>query len=152
MCLSWKTKNNLKTLVENLYFTFYIIKLKFMKKRILLLIVLFIFLISFLTLFLIFNYLDPYRDTFISVFVLTVSFLLFSTSFATLILYIFKKISYRWEVFLWHIFSSLRQALLFSFFLIWWIIFYNLWVFSISTIWLLLVIIIFIELLFQNLH
>lgn len=121
-----------------------------MTKKILLLIVLFIFLLSIITLYLIFNYLDPYRNELVSLVTLTTSFVLFITSFLTLLLYILKKVYYRWEVFLSHIFSSLRQWFLFSVFLVWIVVFKIIWVFSVSTILLLFIITIFIELMFEN--
>lgn len=121
-----------------------------MTKKILLLIVLFIFILSFITLYLIFNYLDPYRNELVSLITLTTSFILLITSFTTLLLYIFKKVYYRWEVFLSHIFSSLRQWFLLSLFLIWIIAFKIIWVFAISTIILLFIIAVFIELMFEN--
>ncbi|MDD5769569.1 MAG: hypothetical protein PHE25_01270 [Candidatus Gracilibacteria bacterium] len=101
--------------------------------------------------FLIFTYLDPYRNELISLITLTTTFILLVTSFSTLILYIFKKVYYRGEVFLSHIFSSLRQGVLLSLFLIGIIIFKIIGVFGISTISLLLIITLFIELMFENL-
>lgn len=121
-----------------------------MTKKILLLIIFFIFLLSMLTLYLILNYLDPYRNELVSLITLTTSFVLLVTSFCTLCLYIFKKVYYKWEVFLSHVFSSLRQWFLFSVFLVWIIVFKIIWVFSISTVLLLFIITIFIELMFEN--
>lgn len=121
-----------------------------MTKKILLLIILFIFILSIITLYLIFNYLDPYRNELVSLITLITSFILFISSFITLLLYILKKVYYRGEVFLSHIFSSLRQWFLFSLFLIWLVIFKIVWVLSFSTILLLFVIILFIELMFEN--
>jgi hypothetical protein len=121
-----------------------------MTKKILLLIILFIFLLSVITLYLILNYLDPYRNELVSLITITTSFILVVTSFCTLFLYLFKKVYYRWEVFLSHIFSSLRQWFLFSIFLVWIIIFKIIWVFSISTVLLLFIMTVFIELMFEN--
>jgi len=123
---------------------------KVMTKKILLLIILFIFLLSTITLYLILNYLDPYRNELVSLITITTSFVLVVTSFSTLFLYLFKKVYYRWEVFLSHIFSSLRQWFLFSIFLVWIIIFKIIWVFSVSTILLLFIMTVFIELMFEN--
>lgn len=121
-----------------------------MKRRLLLLVILFIFFISTLTLLLIINYLDPYRDKLVSLVSITLTFVLSFSSFLTILFYLFKKVYYRWEVFLNHIFTSLRQWLLTSFFVVWLLIFNSIWVLSISTISLLFVILLFIELLFQN--
>lgn len=121
-----------------------------MTKKILLLIILFIFLLSVITLYLILNYLDPYRNELVSLITITTSFILVVTSFCTLFLYLFKKVYYRWEVFLSHIFSSLRQWFLFSIFLVWIIIFKIIWVFSVSTVLLLFIMTVFIELMFEN--
>ncbi len=121
-----------------------------MTKKILLLVILVIFLLSLLTLFFIFNYLDPYRDELISIVSLTISFILCVTSFSSMILYIFKKVYYRGEVFLDHIFSSLRQWFLLSIFIVWIVLFKIIWVFSLVTIGLFLIILIFVELMFQS--
>lgn len=121
-----------------------------MTKKLLLLIVIFIFLLSSLTLFLIFNYLDPYRNELISLMTLVTSATLCITSFFTIFLYFFKKVYYRWEVFLSHIFSSMRQSFLINLFFLWLITFKIIWVFSISTFLLLFIIMWFIELMFEN--
>lgn len=121
-----------------------------MTKKFFLLIILSVFFISSLTLFFILNYLDPYRNELISIFTLTFSVVLSITSFLSILLYIFKKAYYRGEVFLAHIFSSLRQSFLFSLFLIWIVLFKIIWVFSLVTIILFTIIIIFIEMIFQN--
>jgi len=121
-----------------------------MTKKLLLLVVLFIFFISLTTLFFIFNYLDPYRNEVVSIVTLTLSFVLCVTSFISMILYIFKKVYYRGEIFLVHIFSSLRQGFLISMFIVWIVIFKIIGVFSIATIWLFILILIFIEMIFQN--
>ncbi|MGE4444466.1 MAG: hypothetical protein AB7E37_05755 [Candidatus Altimarinota bacterium] len=121
-----------------------------MTKKLLLLIILAIFFISFTTLFFIFNYLDPYRNEMVSVVTLTISFSLCITSFVSMILYIFKKVYYRGEIFLIHIFSSLRQAFLISMFLVGIVLFKIIGVFSIATVGLFILILIFIEMMFQN--
>lgn len=121
-----------------------------MTKKFFLLIILSMFFISSLTLFLILNYLDPYRDEVVSIFTLTFSITLFITSFFSIIFYIFKKVYYRGEVFLSHIFSSLRQAFFLAIFILWIILFKIIWVFSFVTILLFAIILIFIEMIFQN--
>lgn len=122
----------------------------FMTKKLFLLIILSIFLLSSTTLFFIFHYLDPYRNEFVSVVTLGVSVLLCITSFVSILLYIFKKVHYRGEVFLSHIFSSLRQAFLVAIFFLGAVLFKIIGVFSFATLWLFILILIFIEMMFQN--
>lgn len=124
--------------------------LVFMTKQFFLLLILCIFFISLTTLFFIFHYLDPYRNEMISIFTITISFILCVTSFFTLFLYIFKKVYYRGEVFLLHIFSSLRQGFLLSIFAVGLILFHIIWVFSFATVALFILILIFMEMMFQN--
>lgn len=121
-----------------------------MTKKFFLLIILSMFFISSLTLFLILNYLDPYRDEVVSIFTLAFSFTIFITSFFSIIFYILKKVYYRGEVFLSHIFSSLRQAFFLAIFILWIILFKIIWVFSLLTILLFAIILVFIEMIFQN--
>ncbi len=121
-----------------------------MTKKFFLLIILSVFFISSLTLFLILNYLDPYRDEVVSIFTLTFTIILFITSLFSIIFYIFKKVYYRWEVFLSHIFSSLRQAFFLAIFILWLVLFKIIWVFSFVTILLFAIILVFIEMIFQN--
>lgn len=121
-----------------------------MTKKFFLLIILIILLISTLTLFFIFNYLDPYRNELLSIIILTTTITLFITSLSSLALYIFKKVYYRGEVFLSHIFSSLRQWFLISFFVIWVVLFKIVWVLSVATVLLFLLILFFMEMMFQN--
>lgn len=122
-----------------------------MKKKLILLIVLIIFLITSLTWYLTYDYLDPFRNTTVTFIVVITEFILFCVSFFTMVLYVFKKVLYRWEVFLEHVFSSLRQSFLITWFFIGSGVFYRLWVFEFSTVFLLFVICLFIELLFDNL-
>lgn len=123
-----------------------------MKKKILLLTIFFIFVVSLITLILIYKYLDPYRNIFVSVFSAWTSFVLALTSFLTIFLYIIKKAYYRGEVFIIHIFSSLRQWIIFSIFLLVSVVFFKFWVFSFVTIFLLFLICCFFEMLFQNME
>lgn len=123
-----------------------------MKKKFLLLLILIIFIISWITLFLIFNYLDPFRNILVSVITLTLTFCITLTTFLTIIMYFFKKIYYRWEIFVMHIFTSLRQSLLISIFLVLIISFFRYWILSYVTILLLFLIFVFFELLFQNME
>lgn len=124
--------------------------LKNMKKRILLLMILFIFVISLITFFLIINYLDPYRDVLVSIITIWITSVLLWTSFFSLLLYIFKKVYYRWEIFLNHVFSSIRQWFLITSFIIWSITFYSLEVFSFSIIFLYWIMLFFVEMLLKN--
>ncbi|MBW7954861.1 hypothetical protein H3C61_03540 [Candidatus Gracilibacteria bacterium] len=121
-----------------------------MTKKFFLLIILSMFFISSLTLFLILNYLDPYRDEVVSIFTLAFSFTIFITSFFSIIFYILKKVYYRGEVFLSHIFSSLRQAFFLAIFILGIILFKIIGVFSLLTILLFAIILVFIEMIFQN--
>lgn len=121
-----------------------------MKKKILLTILLVIFLVSSLTLFLILNYMNPYSSYTISMISIITTFLLASTSLLTILIYFFKKVHYRWEVFLWHIFSSFRQWFLLTTYIMWLIILNRMWVMTIITASLAFLILVFIELLVQN--
>lgn len=121
-----------------------------MTKKLLLLVLLCIFFVSITTLFFIFNYLDPYRNELVSIVTLTVSVMLSIASLSSIIFYLFKKVYYRWEVFLSHIFSSMRQGFLLSIFVIWVVLFKIIGVFSLLTVILFAIILLFIEGMFQN--
>ena len=110
-----------------------------MKKKILLLTLLFIFFVSSITLGLILFFLDPYRDIFVSIFTISLTVLLLGTSFFSIMLYFLKKVYYRGEIFMVHIFSSMRQWFLLSAFLIWLIVFHNMDILHISTIFLFII-------------
>lgn len=122
-----------------------------MTKKIILFTLLFILLISSLTVFLILFFLDPYRNETISFISILISVSLFLTSFFSIIIYFLKKIYYRWDVAIYHIFNSLRQWFLISCFFIGLIILYIIWVFNITSILLLFSILVFSELLLDNL-
>lgn len=122
-----------------------------MRKKFLLMIILLVFIISSLTFILILNYLDPFLNRTIWLLSITVTFILMSTSFFTLILYFLKKVHYRWEIFILHVFSSLRQAFLLGLFIGMFVLFYSISIFTPVTISLVSVILVLIELLFQNL-
>lgn len=130
---------------------FYFLGLQNMTKKLLLLTVLAIFFVSALTLGLILNYLDPFRNEWLSYFLMGSTFFLSVTSLGTIVLYFFKKVYYRGEVFISHIFSTLRQSALIATFFIGAFIFLHIGVLSISTFILLGLIIFFFELLFQHL-
>lgn len=122
-----------------------------MKKKLILLIVLIIFLTTSLTTYLTYIYLDPFRNTLITAVLFVLEFILVLVSFQTLVLYVLKKVFYRWEVFLEHVFSSLRQSFIITVFLGISGFFYRINVFEVSTLTLLFIICLFVELLFQNL-
>gem|GEM_PF-1986063 len=68
---------------------------RIMTKKFLLLFIFATFLVSSVTLFCIVWYLDPFQNPVISYTTLGVTMLLVSTSFLTMILYIFKNVYYR---------------------------------------------------------
>jgi len=125
-----------------------------MKKKILLLTILIIFILNLATFLLILNFLDPLWSTeksqIISLILFTITLFLTITPLLTLIIYFFKRIYYRWEVFISHIFSSSRQASLTTAYWCCLLHFYRTNVFTLQTAWLLALALIFIELFFQN--
>ncbi|MDD4151958.1 MAG: hypothetical protein PHR68_05055 [Candidatus Gracilibacteria bacterium] len=121
-----------------------------MKKKILLTILLVIFSVSSFTLFLILNYMNPYSSYTIAMISILTTFLLSVTSFLTISIYFLKKVYYRGEVFMGHIFSSFRQAFLLTVYIISIIIFNRIGVMGWTTAGLAFFILIFIELLVQN--
>jgi len=123
-----------------------------MKKRFLLMVIFIMFLFSSITFILIFNYLDPYQYKIFAIISIIFTFILWFSSISTIILYFFKKIYYRWRVYVYHVLSSFRQWFLASIFLVS-MIFFNLIGASLLITWLLLLIIIlFLELFIQNLE
>ncbi len=121
-----------------------------MKKRFVLFIIFIMLIINIITLFLILRYVDPYLHTFIWVSSLIVTFVLSVSTFFTFILYIFKKIYYRWEVFMYNVLSSFRQSFLFAIFIVWLLFFYIEEIPMLLTWSLLFIMLFFIEFLFQN--
>lgn len=121
-----------------------------MKKRFLLLIILFIFLFSLVTFYLILNYLDPLEYQTIGIVFIIFTFLLWLSSFFALIIYFFKKIYFRWKVYLSNVLSSFRQWFFFSLYLLWLIFFKILWASLLVTWFLFFVFILFLELFIQN--
>lgn len=119
-------------------------------KKIILLTLLLIFFISSLTIFLILFFLDPYRNETISLISIFISCTLFITSFLSIFIYFIKKVYYRWEVSIDHVFSSLRQWFLINAFIIWLVILYIIWVFWIASVALIFSILVFSELLLEN--
>lgn len=96
-----------------------------MKKRFLLFIIFIIFLVSLTTLILILNYVDPYEFTWLWISSLLFSYVLTVSSIFTIIFYFFKKIYYRWDVYIYHVLSSFRQWFLVATFTSSLIYFYN---------------------------
>jgi len=122
-----------------------------MKKRFLLLIIFIIFIFSLVTFILILNYLDPYEHNITAISSIIFAFTSWLSSFITLIFYFFKKIYFRWRVYVFHVLSSFRQWFLISLFFIWMFYFNLLWASLIITWFALLLILVFIEMFIQNL-
>lgn len=118
--------------------------------RLYLLTLLVIFLTSSVSMMLLFYYMDPESNLKIAYITNWVATFLSISSLLSLLIYFFKKIYYRWEMYLYHLNSSLRQAIFLTSYIMWIIIFNNIWVLNIKTASLLLVPIIFIEILFQS--
>ena len=123
-----------------------------MKKRFLLLIIFITFVLSLITFILILNYLDPYQYKVIAITSIIFTFSLWLATFFTIILYFFKKIYFRWRVYLYHVLSSFRQWFFLTLFILG-LIFFNILGASIILTWLLLIVIlVFLELFIQNLE
>jgi hypothetical protein len=123
-----------------------------MKKRFLLFLIFIIFVISFITLILILNYLDPYVYKLIAISSVIFTFVLAFSTFSTLILYFFKKIYYRWRVYIYHVLTSFRQSFFMSLFFVWFTFFYIIWASLWLTGFLLFILFVFLELFIQNLE
>jgi len=123
-----------------------------MKKRFLLLIIFIMFLFSSITFFLIFNYLDPYQYKIFAITSIIFTFILWFSSISTIILYFFKKIYYRWRVYVYHVLSSFRQWFFSSIFIVSMIFFNLIGASLLITGMLLLIILLFLELFIQNLE
>lgn len=123
----------------------------FMKKGLLLLIIFFIFIISSISFILILNYLDPFEYMILSISLLIFTFIFWLSSFLTLIFYFFKKVYFRWNVYISNILSSFRQWFLFCLYIILIFLFNYFWIWFLSLSILLFIFFILIELLIQNL-
>lgn len=123
-----------------------------MKKQFLILIILTIFIVSSLSFFLILNYMDPFVTPKIAVSFLTITFFAWVSSFLSLIIYFFKKIHYRWEVYMYHIKTSFRQAVLFTLFILSSIVFYIFKAPMFITVSLLFILFLFLELFIGSLE
>ncbi|EKE25936.1 MAG: hypothetical protein ACD_4C00491G0003 [uncultured bacterium (gcode 4)] len=109
-----------------------------------------IFVTSVTSALLLFFYMDIESNMKVGFTTMGTAFFLSISSFLSLIIFFFKRIYYRWEIYIRNLNSSLRQWVLLSSFVLWNIIFEATWVFSYKTAVLLFVIIFFIELIFQS--
>jgi len=125
-----------------------------MKKKILLLTIFIIFSLNLATLLLIINFLNPLwaseNSRLIALIIFSVTSFLTISSFLTLLIYFFKNIHYRWEVFVSHVFSSMRQGALIWAYSISLLHFFRMQVLTWQTAGLLALALVFIELFFQN--
>lgn len=123
---------------------------KKMKKRFLLFLIFLIFVICSTTFVVILNYLDPFEYTKIALWSLVFSYLFWLSSLLCLILYIIKKIYFRWNITIYHVLVSFRQGFFISvFFLI--LVFFNYyWASIIFTSFLTFIVLFFLELFIKN--
>lgn len=123
---------------------------KTLKIRMYLLTLIIIFATSICSSLLLFFYMNVESNLRISLITMWTAVFLSVSSFLTLLIFFFKKIYYRWEIYVRNLNSSLRQAILVTLFILWNIIFFDTWVFSYKTSALLFFVIFFIELIFQS--
>lgn len=123
---------------------------KKMKKRFLLFLIFLIFVICSTTFIVVLNYLDPFEYTKIALWSLVFSYLFWLSSLLCLILYIIKKIYFRWNITIYHVLVSFRQGFFISvFFLI--LVFFNYyWASIIFTSFLTFIVLFFLELFIKN--
>lgn len=103
--------------IKNTYIYFKYFLNRFMKKRLLLLILLFTFIVSVTTFYLTWNYIDPYEFPILGILLLGFTFTLGLSSLFAVVLYFFKKVYFRWKVYVQNILSSFRQGILISIFI-----------------------------------
>jgi hypothetical protein len=123
-----------------------------MKKQFLLLIILTTFIISSLSLFLILNYMDPYSTPKTSISFLVITFFTSLSTFLSLFIYFIKKIHYRWDVYIYHVKTSFRQATFITLFILSSIIFYIFKAPMFVTVSLLFILFLFLELFIGSLQ
>ena len=123
-----------------------------MKKKFLLFIIIIVFLISILSLILILNFVDPYSSKIIGIFSIIISFVLSITTFLTLFFYLFKKVYYRGDVFLYHVYTSFRQSFFISLFLLLNIVFYFFSILNIVNFLVIFFMFLFLEMFIKNLE
>lgn len=122
-----------------------------MKKSFLLIIIFIMFVVSLTTLLLILNYVDPEKyNFFLSFGSLLFSYTLTVSSFLALLFYFFKKIYFRWKVYIYHVLTSFRQGFLISVFWASVIYFNYIWAPIIISSILLFIILFFLELFIEN--
>lgn len=109
-----------------------------------------ILLTSLISAILLFFYMNPESNIKVWFTIMTVAIFLLLSSLFTLIIYFFKKIYYRWEIYISNLNSSLRQGIFWGIFVIWITAFHSTWVFSYKTWILLFIMLFFIELIFQS--
>ncbi len=122
------------------------------RKGFLLFLIFIIFCITSLTLFLTLFYVDPYTHTYLATPVLIFACIASFTTFLTLVIYFFKKIYFRWEVYIYHVITSFRQGFLISLFCIWIGFFVSYRALNFSTAFLFGVMLLLMELFVQNFH
>ncbi len=121
-----------------------------MKRRVILLMILAIAVLSGMSLVSLLWYFDPYIYKVLAVVLLVISFIWCFGWVATLVLYFIKKIYFRWDVGMYHVLSSMRQAFLLCI-MIWWIVYVIwLWIPALLPIILIAALVIFFELFIQN--
>ena len=123
-----------------------------MTKNFLLLIIFLIFGISLITFILILRYINPYEVNNLILIFFWFSFILTISTFFTFIFYIIKKIHYRWEVLIRHIWTSFRQWLIIAIYFVLIFFFYKIKIPIITSSIILLFILLFIELFIQNMY
>jgi len=130
----------------------FIYKIIAMKKKFLLFILFAIFIISFITFLMIFNYLDPYENRVVAIVSVMISFFFSTVSLSTLFLYAFKRIYFRWQVFMHHLMTSFRQGIMLGIFALWIWVFASIWAPIFISGFLLFIILLCIELFIKNME
>lgn len=118
--------------------------------RIYLITLLIIFFTSCVSMVLLLHYMDPETNLRVAFATMWVATFLTASSIITLIIYFFKKIYFRWEIYLSNLNASLRQSIFLTSYMIWIVVFIWMWVYNIKTAVLLFVVLLFIELIFQT--
>ncbi len=118
--------------------------------KIYLITLLLIFLTSWISMILLLHYMDPESNLKVALATMWVAAFLTFSALLTLIIYFFKKIYFRWEIFMTHLNASLRQGIFITWYALWIIVFIWMWVYNIRTAALLLIALLFIELIFQT--
>ncbi len=83
---------------------------KMLKRRVILIIIFCIFIITSVSFGSMLFYFDPYQHKVLSLLLIGVCFTSMISTFIALIFYFFKKVYYRWDVWVYHIVTSLRQS------------------------------------------